>query len=313
MKESSSDTDSEGNKNKLGGEETDSEIEVKLRRNSAKSKSKCIVSDSEHEDSRQCLAVSNGRKKLYDDSDCKGSEQNDSEDDVIAAIDRNRGLIIEDSDDDDDDDVGENDTQSEVKVEMTQTQLNVNVGTDAESAGAVQNGKELVAKVKVEPDILNVDNERNRLDIVNKNSETEIKVENNAHQVAVKFKERNNDSVNASLEGTSENKCETTRHDSGILADCEGFEASDSNESTSSSENEEDCESSDSDVDKSSDTDKDVVSERTRVSMVKKRKKKEKLFQKFREARALKLQKEVNRRKSETKSEAGDRQTEKTD
>ena len=289
VKESSSDTDSEKEKQNVENNfssETDSEIEVKLRRNSAKSKSKCIESDSDNENSRKSTGVSNARKKLYRDPDNVGDDKEDSDDDVIAAVERQRGCII-DSDD------GETDTPSEVKVEMTQIQSGsqVKVETDPEPQVNVLNDTDLVAKVKVEPVEVEY-NVRDRQDSINKDVKAEIKVENVSYEEVDSFEiktcNKKIDCVN-----NNENKAGTTRHDSGIVDDGEFTDKS----MSSSGEEEEDWESSGSYI--------EVTSERTRVSMVKKKRKKEKLFEKFREARELKLHREAKRRQSEMKKETG--------
>ena len=291
VKESSSDTDSEKEKQSVKNNfssETDSEIEVKLRRNSAKSKSKCIESDSDNENSRKSTGVSNARKKLYTDSDNVGDDKEDSEDDVIAAVERQRSCII-----DSDDGSGETDTSSEVKVEMTQTQSEsqVKIETDPEYQVNVLNDTDLVAKMKVEPFEVEY-NVRDRQDSINKDVKTEIKVENVAYE-EVDSLERNTCNKEIDRVNNNENKAGTTRHDSGIVDDGEFTDKS----MCSSGEEQEDWESSGSDI--------EVTSERTRVSMVKKKRKKEKLFEKFREARELKLHREAKRRQSETKNETG--------
>ena len=278
---------------------TESDVGCKLKRNSTKKNSNCIDSESE-EDNRINDRIHNESNQNSDKSD---DELNEEEtDDEIPVTERKKTNVI-DSDDTEESDKECNHIETLKDSELIGGTFNVkheptddNVVPDVKREPTDDN---VVPDVKHEPTdnnvVLDVKHEPtdvldNSISILNKmkNSDDKYKWE------SVKIEPGADDCINM-IQGASE-----TGFINRTSACDEPNPEQDTFDSDSYSESSDGSSCSDSTDEESDKSENERHTERTRVVLEKKKRKKEKLFEKFREARQKKLQSEAKRRLSES-------------
>ena len=250
--------------------DTDSDVGLKLVRKSVKRNSKCIESESDDEDKQKTDKVPRACKNLGKDFEDKIEEENEDSDSDIPVVDRSRVGIIESDKEDDE-------TEIQTKIKKTGTG-----GSDIDKDGECSAFESADGRLDIDID-------------------------------------RSRDGVQDSLNGTCNDKttaCKagTSLNDSGIMNDMKS-KLSDTGvpgdkielKGASSNTSDEESDNSESQTVTSSESDIEVNSDRTRVMMVKKKRKTEKLFEQFKAAREQKLQRDAKRRQSETCTEVKDK------
>lgn len=293
MKDSSSESETDVRKRRnTVSSESDSDIGFKPIRKSVKRNSKCIETESEEENNQKDEESPSARQKLNSDMFKGDEDKNDTDSDVVA-VDRNRNCII-----DSDDDSEETDTQSEIKMNNFNESNPDNVKNQMKSSSIkVENTEDNLNDTSIPIKCEKTCDESHYPDTCMNEEKTKVKVETSVYDSDIKAE---NDTQKTSEYSTCSLSSDAELTTFGVPGNeiepidlSSDFVQSDTEGSLDSLA--EQSESSESDI--------GIQSERTRILMVEKKRKKEKMFEQFREARELKLQREAERRLSETRNE----------